>query len=197
MGNVNSIRNMIRHVGGEAQIISHPGDLDSVDRIVIPGVGSFDNGMHKLRDQGFVETLNRLVINEGRPVLGICLGMQLMTKRSDEGALDGLGWIDAVTYKMQETQNGEHLRIPHMGWNTVKFLQHTILTSGLEDAPRFYFVHGYAVCCRQPEDILCTCEYGGEIVAGIIKDHIAGVQFHPEKSHKFGMQLLRNFSCVN
>ena len=197
MGNITSIRNMIRHVGGTAAIISEPAGLDTVDKVILPGVGAFDNGMQKLRDRGFEEVLHRVVQQEQKPVLGICLGMQLMTKHSQEGDLTGLGWFDAETYNMQEQINGTGLRIPHMGWNSVTFLREAPIAEGLDAAPRFYFVHGYAVRCANPADILCTCEYGTAITAGILQEHICGVQFHPEKSHKFGMKLLYNFSCRN
>jgi glutamine amidotransferase len=193
MGNILSIKNMIRHVGGEAQIISKPVELEGVDKIILPGVGAFDNGMQKLREKDFVEVLNTLVLGEKKPVLGICLGMQLMTQRSAEGELPGLSWFEAETYKMQEKINGTQLRIPHMGWNTVTFVKDSAISLDMEESPRFYFVHGYAVRCFRHEDILCQCEYGEDITAGMMRENIYGVQFHPEKSHKFGMKLLENF----
>ncbi len=194
MGNITSIKNMITYVGGDATIVSRPDDLRQMDKVIIPGVGAFDNGMKKLEDKGFVEVLNVIALEDHKPVLGICLGMQLITKKSDEGGLSGLGWLDAETYKMQNTQNGKALRIPHMGWNIVKVVKESPLLLGLTNESRFYFVHGYAVRCHHREDILSTCDYGGEVVAIVQKDNIYGVQFHPEKSHKFGMKLLYNFS---
>ncbi|MDX1479286.1 MAG: imidazole glycerol phosphate synthase subunit HisH [Saprospiraceae bacterium] len=195
MGNVGSIQNMIRHVGGESIIIDDPDQIRGVDKVIIPGVGAFDNGMTKLHARGFVQALDEHVERKGKPVLGICLGMQLLTMASEEGEAAGLGWIRARAVKFQFNGSGESkLRVPHMGWNAVTYRKETAINKNTEEEPRYYFVHTYHVVCEDEQDVLCTCEYGHTVVAGIARSQIYGLQFHPEKSHKYGMTILRNFS---
>ncbi len=192
LGNPVSIQNMIRHIGGgEVRISSNLADIASADRLILPGVGNFEHGMKQLHALGLVDSLTEQVLVKKKPILGICLGMQLLTKHSEEGNADGLGFVDATTKKF-EFQDPS-LKIPHMGWNTVSYQKQSTLTAELTEQMRYYFVHSYYVDCAEPSDILCTTEYGLSFVSGFQHGHIFGLQFHPEKSHKFGMELLANF----
>lgn len=190
MGNVKSIVNILHKVGGEA-VISH--DIDEImnaDKIILPGIGSFDMGIRNLTEQGLIPILNKKVVQEKTPFLGICLGMQLITKKSEEGKLDGLGWIDAETIKFKSMNN---LKVPHMGWNYIIIKKNSQLFKHMYDNPRFYFVHSYYVECKNKDDVLTTTEYGFDFTSAIEKENIYATQFHPEKSHKFGMKLMKNF----
>ncbi len=194
MGNVGSVVNMLRKVGAEA---TASGDADAIakaSKLVLPGVGAFDAAMTRLRDRGFVAMLNQRVLQEHVPILGICLGMQVMTESSEEGHEAGLGWIRGGALRFRFDDPGTRLRVPHMGWNVVREVKHTPLFEGMYDEPRFYFVHSYHVRCADPDDVMLTTDYGHPFVSGLSKNNIYGVQFHPEKSHKFGMQLIRRFA---
>jgi glutamine amidotransferase len=193
MGNLGSIANMIKKVGGTARISSDPGEIGGARRLILPGVGAFDSGMAQLRDRGLLDVLNRKALHEKVPVLGICLGMQLLTQRSEEGVLQGLGWIPAVTRKFSFPADPGALRIPHMGWNEVLPQPGAALFGAAEGPWRFYFVHSYFVSCSDPSDVLCTTSYGSPFTSGVARGTILGVQFHPEKSHSYGMRLFRNF----
>lgn len=196
MGNVGSILNMLRRIGADAVISRNTTDIENSSRIILPGVGAFDQGMKNLREYGLVDVLEDCVKVRHRPFLGICLGMQLLTERSEEGRLHGLGWVrgEAVRFKFKE---GERLKVPNMGWNTVSPHRGCQLFFGLEDNPRFYFTHSYHVSCKHTEDIAATTHYGYEFPSAIQHANVFGVQFHPEKSHKYGMRLLENFLCYN
>ncbi|HXU71374.1 MAG TPA: imidazole glycerol phosphate synthase subunit HisH [Polyangia bacterium] len=192
MGNVGSIVNMMKRLGHTATVSRAPGVIERAERLILPGVGSFDAGMEKIRGFGLEEILTRKVIAERTPILGICLGMQLLGERSDEGKARGLGWITSESVRF----SSEVERVPHMGWNTVQpgtGGPHWLF-DGEPDDPRFYFVHSYHVVCKDPADVIATCRYGRSFSAAIARGHILGVQFHPEKSHKFGMKLLGNFA---
>jgi glutamine amidotransferase len=190
IGNLKSIYNMFKKVGIESTITSDIHQIEEASKYVLPGVGSFDHGMNSLKAAPFFNILEDLILEKRKPVLGICLGMQLLTKTSDEGVEKGLGWIDAQTIKFD--LDGFNLSVPHMGWNETKIINPNPLFAGLEES-RFYFVHSYHVVCNQQGNILATTKYGKEFVCSIHQDNIYGVQFHPEKSHKYGMQLLKNF----
>lgn len=192
VGNLSSIANIIKKVGGESQIINDVSLLKTAKKIILPGVGAFDHGMEKLAEQGWIDGLNDAVLIRKIPVLGICLGMQLLCKSSEEGVLPGLGWIDAEVKKFNFPE-GSDLKIPHMGWNTVKVKSENPLIKDTEEEQRFYFVHSYRVVCKNPEDTLSTTNYGGEFTSSLRHDNILGAQFHPEKSHRFGMSFLKNF----
>ncbi len=193
LGNLGSIKNMLKKVGYPSVISGDPEDIASADKLILPGVGAFDNGMKHIVDTGLLPVLNRKALEEKTPLLGICLGMQLLAKSSQEGKLDGLGWIDAEVIKFDFTDQPQ-LKIPHMGWNFVHKAGDSPLTENLDGKTRFYFVHSYHVVCRNADDIVLTCDYGGEFTCAVQRDNIMGVQFHPEKSHRFGMQLLKNFA---
>lgn len=190
MGNLKSIYNMFKKIGIESVIANDINSIKNASKYLLPGVGSFDHGMNNLRKATFFETLEKEVLDNKKPILGICLGMQLLTKSSEEGTEKGLGWIDAKTVKFD--LQDKSLSIPHMGWNTTVAKRKEMIFKGLEEN-RFYFVHSYYVVCSNEADILATTQYGNKFSCSINKDNIYGVQFHPEKSHKFGMQLLKNF----
>lgn len=196
MGNLGSVANMLRRLGVPACITGDPVCVARADKLILPGVGAFDQGMRSLGSRGLVDVLRERVLEQGVPLLGICLGMQLLTRGSEEGSLPGLGWFEADTVRfrapVQSPGSGQTLKIPHMGWKPVAVRKPDTLFKGLEAGARFYFVHSYHVV-GDPEDIVAVAEHGDEFVAAIEKDHISGVQFHPEKSHRYGMALLRNF----
>jgi glutamine amidotransferase len=196
MGNLGSIQNMIKKVGAQALISSKTEDIEKAAKLILPGVGAFDEGMRQLTERGLISALTRKALEQKTPVLGICLGMQLLTRRSEEGKLPGLGWIDADT-KRFKFENANGLKIPHMGWNTVTAKKEEPLFAGYTEETRFYFVHSYHTVCDRAENAAATTHYGYDFACAVRKGNIAGVQFHPEKSHKFGMRLFRNFLAVN
>ena len=190
-GNVGSIKNMLKKIGYSSEITNDPEKLAAADKLILPGVGAFDRGMQNLEDLGLVDVLNPMV-EEGKPILGICLGMQLLTKRSDEGIKPGLGWVDAEVIKFEfEDIN---MKVPHMGWNTIEIVGSDSILQELSAEARYYFVHSYYIKCNQASDILAQTNYGLNFVSAFQKDNIFGVQFHPEKSHRFGMEILKNYA---
>jgi len=194
MGNIGSILNMLKKVGAPAaKISSEIKDIEQADKLILPGVGAFDTGMQRLREKNLIGLLNEKVVKSKTPTLGVCLGMQLLTKVSEEGELPGLGWIDAETIRFRFDPKQSGLKIPHMGWNTVKVQREGTLFKDMYAEPRFYFVHSFHVVAHNPEDVLATTEYGYDFVSAIQHGHIVAAQFHPEKSHKFGMKLYKNF----
>ncbi len=194
LGNLGSIANMLKKIGvNDVLISSDKSEISMADKLILPGVGAFDQGMKSLAEKGLVEVVNQKVLGEKTPVLGLCLGMQLFTLGSEEGKLPGLGWLDAVTVRYHFDGKNNQLRIPHMGWNTIEISSQHPLFNNMDSNARFYFVHSYYVICNQPELVLAKTHYGFPFASIIGKDHILGVQFHPEKSHKFGMSLLQNF----
>jgi imidazole glycerol-phosphate synthase subunit HisH len=192
MGNLGSIRNMLAKLGFQSEITKDPERIAAADRLILPGVGAFDAGMESLERSGLIPILNKRVLDERVPTLGICLGMQLMCRRSEEGKCGGLGWIAADVVRFQPADST--IKVPHMGWNVVVPAQPAALIEGMPDESRFYFVHSYFVRCELPSDVLLTSSHGQPFHAAFRHDNLWGVQFHPEKSHRFGMQLLRNFA---
>jgi len=195
-GNIKSIQNMLSKIGAQSQISNKAEDIQNAKKLILPGVGHFKYGMDQLMKSGLIEVLYEKAIVNQIPFLGICLGAQLLGKRSDEGDVNGLGWIDMEVVKFDKSRMGKNERIPHMGWNYISLKQQSSILADLPEDPRFYFVHSYHIKCNTDIDILCTTKYGYEFTAGVKKDNIFGVQFHPEKSHKFGMKLLQNFTNI-
>lgn len=194
MGNLGSIQNMFKRIKVESEITREVGAIARAKKILLPGVGAFDAAMQKIETAGLLPVLNQKVLHDKVPTFGICLGMQLLTKSSEEGKLPGLGWINARTVKFNFSNNS--LKIPHMGWNTVNVRRESPLINDLPDESRFYFVHSYYVSCAQESDVLTTTYYGADFHSIIQHDNIFGAQFHPEKSHKFGMKILENFARI-
>ncbi len=193
VGNIGSILNMLKRIGVKACVASTAVEVEAADKIILPGVGSFDTAMAKIRELDLVDVLNYKALDQKIPLLGICLGMQLLTNGSEEGEAKGFGWIDADTVKFRFSSN-ETLKIPHMGWNSVHLCNKSQLTVDLPDDTRFYFVHSYYVRVHDENCSIMKTRHGIEFDSAIQNDNIFGAQFHPEKSHKFGMSLLKNFT---
>jgi imidazole glycerol-phosphate synthase subunit HisH len=194
MGNVGSIQNMLKKTGFESVVSRDRDIVESAEKIILPGVGAFDAAMNTLHDLNIIELLHHKVVEQKTPMLGICLGMQLLAASSEEGEQMGLGWIDATVRKFPAESN---LKIPHMGWNVVFDVRRNKLFADMhKEELRYYFVHSYYVDCQETDAIIGETEYGVRFTSAVNKDNIWGVQFHPEKSHKFGMQLLKNFAEV-
>jgi glutamine amidotransferase len=193
MGNLGSIQNMLARMNFNSEITSDSERIMKATKLILPGVGAFDTAMINLEKRGLIPILNELVIEKRIPLLGICLGMQLLCQRSEEGQLKGLGWIDGDVVRFAFSPE-QKLRIPHMGWNTVRLAKDSILFKEMFPEPRFYFVHSYYVKCRNENLILAETHYGYDFTSAVMSDNIYGVQFHPEKSHKYGMRLLKNYA---
>jgi len=197
MGNLGSIYNMFKYIGVASEITNDPHKIQKASKLLLPGVGSFDTAMQKIKELHLDEILHEKALKEQVPILGICLGMQLLTKSSQEGSLEGLSWIDAKTLSFKNRLRKEY-KIPHMGWNRVYKQQDNPLLKDFEkfEELRFYFVHSYFVKVANEENSLLKTVYDIEFDSAIVKDNIFGAQFHPEKSHKFGMKLFENFAKV-
>lgn len=195
MGNLGSVLNMFKKVGAAARVSSDLNEISRAEKILLPGVGAFDAAMQRIADTGMKDILTNKAMVEKIPVLGICLGMQLLTQGSEEGMLDGLGWIKGKAFHFHNRID-EILRVPHMGWNTATIQNETELTKNFEGELRFYFVHSYFVLVDKPGHSMMKTNYGTSFDSAICQDNIFGAQFHPEKSHKFGMNLFRNFASL-
>lgn len=192
VGNVGSIVNMLRRGGASAIVSAKSEEIRSADGLILPGVGAFDAGMKQLAGTGLMEALSEAVLGRKTPILGICMGMQLFMRASEEGDLPGLGWIDGEVVRFKPDPQAK-LKVPHMGWNTVS-TEPAELFHGLEAGSRFYFVHSYYVACSDDREVIGRTQHGLWFHSSVRKDNILGVQFHPEKSHRFGMALLKNFA---
>ena len=192
-GNILSVVRMFERAGCEAKVICSKAEIFKAAKLVIPGVGSFDHGMINLINRELAPALNFAAFERKIPILGICLGMQLMCNSSEEGTLSGLRWIDASVRRFKFRQ-GSSLKMPHMGWNTVRVIKKNTIISDESAEQRFYFVHSYHVICNQREDTMALATYGYDFTAAFCRENIYGVQFHPEKSHKFGMALINKFA---
>ena len=192
LGNFASVIRMIEKVGGSARLISTPEQILRAYKLIIPGVGHFDHGMSQILDRKFLEPLRERVVIQGTPILGICLGMQLMCAGSEEGLLPGLGFVDADVRKFQ-AQHDQNLKIPHMGWNAIRVTHPNLLAETTGEEQRFYFVHSYHVVPHASNLSIMMATHGIEFCAAFQSENIYGVQFHPEKSHRFGMALMKKF----
>lgn len=192
MGNLHSVKRKFERIGARVFVTSVPNDLANADKIVLPGVGHFAMAMQNLAKAGMIDALNEAVLKRSKPILGICLGMQLFANSSEEGNVRGLGWIDAdvVRFNVKETVR---FKVPHMGWNEIAAEKESPLLQGLPPKSEFYFVHSYYFVCHDAADILCQTDYAYPFTSAVSKDNIYGVQFHPEKSHDAGEAMLKNF----
>lgn len=194
LGNVGAVQNMLTKLGVRAKTISSPDELRTASKLILPGVGSFDTGITRLQSSGLLPTLRDLVLVRKVPILGICLGMQLMTRSSSEGTQPGLAWVHAETRRL-DPMGVRGLRVPHMGWDVVRPAKQSPLIDDLPEDARFYFLHSYHVVCDDRADSLLRTPYGKvDIDSGFQHENIVGVQFHPEKSHRFGMWLFKSFA---
>lgn len=194
LGNVLAFANMYKRMNIEFTIAKTAADLIEAKRIILPGVGSFDHAMMKLNKSGMREALDKLVLVEKVPVIGICVGMQMLANSSEEGELPGIGWINGVVKKFDVNKFKQKTHLPHMGWNDIYPQKVSKVLAGLEKDARFYFLHSFYFECEDEQEILATAVYGEPFCCIVKSGNIYGVQFHPEKSHHFGAQLLKNFS---
>ena len=193
IGNIGSILNMLKKVGAEARAVTTAPQAQECHKLILPGVGSFDTGMELLEQSGMRQPLDSAV-RQGKPVLGICLGMQMLGLRSEEGQRDGLGYIPFELKRFHLPDQPE-LKIPHMGWDYVDVMQPDApFVLALPPQPRFYFVHSYYAVCQNEADVLMRCDYGLSFAAAVHRQNVWGTQFHPEKSHRFGMSLMQSFA---
>lgn len=193
MGNLGSIRNTFQRLNIESQITSKPEDIINAEKIILPGVGAFDRGMHNINELGLLPALRTSVLTNHVPILGICLGMQLLSNRSEEGQTNGLGWIDAETIHFVFDSMDIPRKIPHMGWNSVNPEREDPIVSGVNSDDRFYFVHSYHISGIDEKLVTGTTEYGYTFPSLIRQDNIFGIQCHPERSHRSGFKILQNF----
>lgn len=194
VGNINAFVNVYKRVDVPVKIAKTKEDLLDAQKLILPGVGHFDHAMSQLNNSGMRDTLDELVLDKKIPVIGICVGMQMMANNSDEGSMEGLKWIDATVKKFDESKIKQVTRLPHMGWNDVKPVKDLDLFKGLEKDAIFYFLHTYYFECNNSEDIMAMTNYGGEFASAAHHENKYGIQFHPEKSHSYGEILLHNFA---
>ncbi len=195
IGNLGSVQNMLRRIGAEFKVESQADAIAGAEKLILPGVGAFDSGMEALETRELDRAIVYAVTERKRPILGICLGMQLLSSGSDEGKRPGLNLHRSRTVRIPSASlDGQPLRVPHMGWNAVSAPHAHPLTNGLPADARFYFVHSYHVVCEDPTDVILQCQYGAPLAAAFAHENLMGVQFHPEKSHMFGITLFKNFA---
>ncbi|HMC56294.1 MAG TPA: imidazole glycerol phosphate synthase subunit HisH [Gemmatimonadaceae bacterium] len=193
-GNIQALANIYGRLNVPFLIASTPDELANADRLLLPGVGAFDQAMNELDRSGMRAALDRKVLQEKTPILGICVGMQLLANSSEEGSARGLGWIDGVVKKFDHASFHQATHLPHMGWNTVEPARENRLFDGVDFRAGYYFLHSYYFACADPADALAVTEYGDRFTCAVQRDNVYGVQFHPEKSHQAGIQLLKNFA---
>ncbi len=196
VGNVKAFLNTYKKLGIKVSVAQNPNDIRAAEKLILPGVGHFDYAMQCFFNSGMMEITNEIVLNRKTPILGVCVGMQMLAKSSDEGRLPGLGWVNADVLKFDSAQSSEFGRLPHMGWNDVISQKENPLLLDLETNAKFYFLHSYYFNCMDSEDSVAISHYGFDFTSIINHQNIYGVQFHPEKSHHFGVQLLKNFAKI-
>lgn len=195
LGNIKAFANIFKNLNIQHIIIQKAEQLETVDKIILPGVGAFDYAMQQFKHSGLQVAVEEKVLNQGVPILGICVGMQMLANRSDEGQEKGLSWIDGEV-KLFNTENIKHkTKLPHMGWNEINHNQNPLFQQ-IDSTARFYFVHSYYFKCNNEKDTIATTEYGFNFSSAVNHNNIYGVQFHPEKSHSNGIQLLKNFAIL-
>ena len=195
VGNIKAFSNIYKNLNIEYKIAKNINDFENVSKLILPGVGSFDHAMTSLQNSGMKEKLDELVLEKKLPVIGICVGMQMLAKSSEEGLLQGLGWIDGIVKKFDKSKinNGP---LPHMGWNTLNIQKKNKIFENLEENPRYYFLHSYYFECNNKEDVIATATYGEKFDCMVNHKNIYGIQCHPEKSHHNGIKLLKNFGEI-
>lgn len=196
LGNIKAFANIYKKLGIEVFIANKAEDLKNATKLILPGVGHFDYAMNRFNNSGMREEVDFMVFEKKIPVIGICVGMQIMAKSSEEGVEEGLGWIDAEVKRLDVSSLKHSTQLPHMGWNDIVAVQPSALLHELESQSRFYFLHSYYFDCKYKENILAQAEYGKVFTCAVNRDNVYGVQFHPEKSHHYGIQLLQNFSNI-
>ena len=194
LGNVKAFVNLYTRLNIKTKIAKEAKDLTNASKIILPGVGAFDYAMEQLNKSGMRDQIEKKVLLEKIPFMGICVGMQILANSSDEGKLSGLGWIDGKVEIFQNKESKPQLELPHMGWNTIKSINDSPILSGLTDKSRFYFLHSFYFAAKNKKDIISTSHYGFDFSSGVSFGNIFGIQFHPEKSHLNGIKLLKNFS---
>jgi glutamine amidotransferase len=193
VGNIKAFANIYKNLGIPFKVAKSAADLEDVTKLILPGVGSFDHAMQSLQNSGMKERLDELVLEKKLPVLGICVGLQILAKSSDEGKLDGLGWLDAHVKKFDESKLSSMTPLPHMGWNNINIVQYNALLKNLDKDARFYFLHSYFIDSDDNSIVAATATYSETFTSIVHKDNIYGIQPHPEKSHQNGITLLKNF----
>jgi imidazole glycerol-phosphate synthase subunit HisH len=196
LGNVKAFANVYAQSNIAFVLAKRADELLAADRIILPGVGAFDQAMLRLEQSGLRETLDELVVKRRVPVLGVCVGMQMLAASSEEGRRPGLGWIDGDVRRFRPAGPGDSMRVPHMGWNGIRPVRESALLAGLERDALFYFLHSYYYQSHRPEDVIAVSDYHGEFASAVSSGNVHGVQFHPEKSHQWGIRLLRNFAGI-
>jgi len=196
LGNVKAFANVYSKSNIAFVLAREAAELRAAEKIILPGVGAFDQAMLRLEQSGMKETLDELVLGRGIPVLGVCVGMQMLARSSEEGRRPGLGWIEGEVKRFTPAGPRDPMRVPHMGWNTIRPLRPSPLLAGLDQDASFYFLHSYYFKSPRPEDILAVSDYYGEFACAMNSRNVYGVQFHPEKSHQWGIRLLRNFAGI-
>lgn len=194
LGNIYAFLNIYKRLHIPAKRLNTPGDFADVTKLILPGVGAFDHAMESFNRSGLREITEKLVVEQMMPVIGVCVGMQMLANSSDEGKLPGLGWVSGAVKKFDESRIPFSTRLPHMGWNDVTVDHDSPIFGGFPEDARFYFLHSYFFECSDPKDSIAKAEYGYEFTCSVNRENVFGVQFHPEKSHRFGVQLLENFS---
>ncbi|NCD10703.1 MAG: imidazole glycerol phosphate synthase subunit HisH, partial [Negativicutes bacterium] len=196
LGNIRAFSNVYKRLNIAHCIIASASDFGEVTKLILPGVGAFDHAMESFIQSGLRDAVDECVLEKGMPVLGICVGMQIMARSSEEGSSAGLGWIDADVKRLDVSLLQHKTHLPHMGWNTITPRGESSLLAMLDDERRFYFLHSYYFSCDHEENILAEAEYGMKFTCAVQAENVYGVQFHPEKSHGNGIQVLKNFACL-